>query len=84
MNIEITMRADSGFSGPTFYKLADFLNLEYTIGKSCNKVLKREVLCVLHRKFLVSMFLREFSSNNLSVLSIKPKHAVNLKNATRK
>ena len=45
-DIEITIRADSGFSGPAFYKLADFFELEYTVGQASNEVLKREVLSV--------------------------------------
>src|SRR5690606_14011038 len=43
-DIEITIRADSGFSCPAFYKLADFFDLEYTVGQASNAVLKREVL----------------------------------------
>lgn len=45
-DIEITIRADSGFSCPAFYKLADFFDLEYTVGQASNEVLKREVLSV--------------------------------------
>jgi len=44
--IEIIIRADSGFSSPAFYKLADFFNLKYTVGQANNEVLKREVLSV--------------------------------------
>ena len=40
---EIAIRADSGFSGPEFYKLADSFNLQYAIGQASNEVLKKEV-----------------------------------------
>jgi len=42
-DIEITIRADSGFSGPEFYKLADTFTLKYAIGQASNAVLKRRV-----------------------------------------
>lgn len=42
-NIEITIRADSGFSGSEFYKLADDFSLKYAIGQASNEVLKRKV-----------------------------------------
>lgn len=42
-DIEIIIRADSGFSNAPFYKLADDLNLFYAIGLSTNEVLKKRV-----------------------------------------
>jgi hypothetical protein len=42
-DIEIIIRADSGFSGPAFYKLADDFNLKYAIGQASNEVLKQRV-----------------------------------------
>lgn len=42
-DIEITIRADSGFSGSEFYKLADEFSLKYAIGQASNEVLKRKV-----------------------------------------
>jgi len=42
-NIEIIIRADSGFSGPGFYKLADDFSLKYAIGQASNEVLKQRV-----------------------------------------
>lgn len=42
-DIEITIRADSGFSGSGFYKLADEFSLKYAIGQASNEVLKRKV-----------------------------------------
>ena len=38
--INITIRADSGFSCPAFYLLADTYNLQYAIGLASNAVLK--------------------------------------------
>ena len=38
--ISITIRADSGFSCPAFYLLADTYNLKYAIGLSSNAILK--------------------------------------------
>lgn len=45
-NIDITVRADSGFSGPEFYKLADEYRLKYAIGQASNSVLKQKVVRV--------------------------------------
>ena len=42
-DIKIIIRADSGFSNATFYKLADDYNLKYAVGLSSNEVLKRIV-----------------------------------------
>jgi len=42
-DIEIVIRADSGFSGPAFYKLADDFNLKYAVGQASNEVLKQRV-----------------------------------------
>lgn len=42
-DIEIAIRADSGFSGPAFYKLAESFKLKYAIGQASNEVLKRNV-----------------------------------------
>lgn len=42
-DIKITIRADSGFSGPEFYKLADQFALKYAIGQASNEVLKQRV-----------------------------------------
>lgn len=42
-DIEIIIRADSGFSGPAFYKLADDFNLKYAIGQASNEVIKQRV-----------------------------------------
>lgn len=41
-DIEIIIRADSGFSGPLFYQLADDFNLKYTVGQASNELLKRK------------------------------------------
>lgn len=43
-DIEIIIRADSGFSCPAFYKLADDFNLKYAIGQANNEVLKQRTL----------------------------------------
>ena len=40
-DIEIIIRADSGFSGPGFYEFADEANLKYAIGQASNQVLKQ-------------------------------------------
>lgn len=40
--ITITIRADSGFSCPAFYLLADAYDLQYAVGLSSNEVLKRK------------------------------------------
>lgn len=40
--IKIIIRADSGFSCPAFYELADHFNLQYAIGQASNEVLKRK------------------------------------------
>ena len=42
-DIEIAIRADSGFSGPEFNKLAESFKLKYAIGQASNEVLKRNV-----------------------------------------
>lgn len=42
-DIEIVIRADSGFSGAAFYKLADEFSLKYAIGQATNEVLKKKV-----------------------------------------
>lgn len=42
-DIEITIRADSGFSCSPFYELAKKKNLKYVIGLASNQVLKRKV-----------------------------------------
>ena len=42
-DIEIIIRADSGFSCARFYKLADCYNLKYAVGLSSNAVLKRKI-----------------------------------------
>lgn len=39
-DIKITIRADSGFSCPAFYELADIFELKYAIGQASNEVLK--------------------------------------------
>lgn len=41
-DIEIIIRADSGFSGPAFYEFADQANLKYAIGQASNEVLKQK------------------------------------------
>lgn len=41
--IKITIRSDSGFSGPAFYKLAGEYNLTFATGIASNEVLKRKV-----------------------------------------
>lgn len=40
--INIIIRADSGFSCPAFYKLANDFNLQYAIGQASNDVLKQK------------------------------------------
>ena len=42
-DIKIIIRADSGFSTPNFYELADAENLKYTIAIASNNVLKTRV-----------------------------------------
>lgn len=42
-DIKITIRADSGFSCPTFYELADTENLGFVVGMATNEVIKRQV-----------------------------------------
>lgn len=42
-SIRIIVRADSGFSCPAFYKLADHCTLDFVIGMASNAVLKRKV-----------------------------------------
>ncbi len=42
-DIEIIVRADSGFSGAPFYELADQYNLKYAIGMATNETLKTKV-----------------------------------------
>jgi hypothetical protein len=44
--MNITIRADSGFSCAPFYKLADTYNLQYAIGLASNQVLKRKTVRV--------------------------------------
>ena len=39
--MEIVVRADSGFSCPAFYRLADGHDLQFAIGQASNEVLKR-------------------------------------------
>jgi len=41
--IKITIRTDSGFSGPSFYKIADKYDLTFATGISTNEVLKKKV-----------------------------------------
>ena len=41
-DIEIIIRADSGFSGAKFYKLADKLNLKFCVGMPANERLKKK------------------------------------------
>ena len=41
-DIEIVVRADSGFSCPAFYQLADDFNLRFAIGQATNETLKRK------------------------------------------
>ena len=41
--LKIIIRADSGFSCPAFYQLADGFALEFVIGMASNEVLKRKV-----------------------------------------
>ncbi len=40
--IEIVIRADSGFSCPAFYQLADDFNLQFTIGLATKQTLKKK------------------------------------------
>lgn len=40
-DLKIFIRADSGFSCPAFYQLAENYNLQFTIGQASNEVLKR-------------------------------------------
>ena len=40
--LKIIIRADSGFSGPAFYQLADDYGLYFVIGQASNEVLKRK------------------------------------------
>lgn len=42
-DIEIVIRADSGFSCPKFYKLAQKENLKYCIGLPSNNVLRKQI-----------------------------------------
>ena len=41
-DLKIIIRADSGFSGPAFYRLADQYDLGYVVGQASNEVLKRK------------------------------------------
>lgn len=41
-DIKIVVRADSGFSCPAFYQLADDFNLQFAIGLATNETLKRK------------------------------------------
>lgn len=41
-DIKIVVRADSGFSCPAFYQLADGFNLRFAIGQATNETLKRK------------------------------------------
>ena len=41
--MEITIRGDSGFSCPQFYKLADDMGLLFTLGLASNEVLKKRI-----------------------------------------
>ena len=41
--IKITIRSDSGFSGPAFYKIAHQYNLFFATGISSNEILKKKV-----------------------------------------
>lgn len=47
-DLKITLRADSGFSCPAFYRLADDHNISYAIGMASNEVLKRRVSRTAH------------------------------------
>lgn len=54
-DIEIIIRADSGFSCPAFYKLADEFTLKYAIGQANNKVLQQRIsraVRVVNRQFV--------------------------------
>lgn len=42
--IKITIRTDSGFSGPTFYKVVDEYNLHFATGIASNNVLKQKTI----------------------------------------
>jgi len=42
--LKIIVRADSGFSCPAFYQLADKFDLKYAIGQASNEVLKKRTL----------------------------------------
>jgi len=41
-NLKIVVRADSGFSCPAFYQLADDFNLLFVIGQAANETLKKK------------------------------------------
>ncbi|HAA11685.1 MAG TPA: IS1380 family transposase [Cytophagales bacterium] len=41
-SLKIIIRADSGFSGPAFYQLADDYQLSFVVGQASNEVLKRK------------------------------------------
>lgn len=58
-DIKIIIRADSGFSCPAFYKLADFFTLKYAVGQASNNVLKNRVSRV------VKVVSRLFVSKNI-------------------
>ena len=53
-DIKIIIRADSGFSCPAFYNLADDFNLKYAIGLASNEVLKKRTSRVV--KVVNSLF----------------------------
>lgn len=40
-DVRITIRADSGFAGPTFYEGCEGLGIDYSVGLTMNDVLKR-------------------------------------------
>lgn len=56
-DIEIFIRADSGFSTPKFYNFAREYNLKYTIGIAANDVLKRETETI--EKLVQKIFVKE-------------------------
>ena len=69
-DIQITIRADSGFSGAAFYKLADDYNLLYAIGLSTNDVIKR---IVKRAKNAVDFLFAQYGKKHQHFISFKYK-----------
>jgi hypothetical protein len=72
-DIEIIVRADSGFSCPSFYLLADSFGLKYAIGQASNERIKRRE-AGLPRLFPCFMSQKTSNTSTFFRLTIKPGH----------